>query len=124
MKPKAGLERRRKDAARRAGARSVCAAHTLRRRWVFVAAVLAVLAVCWLGRPWWGFVILALADAFYGWLIQTGSYDYETLTGDLLRLTSDIIYMLAYLVIAFSFLRQYVLLKIGPREASPTMPRR
>lgn len=77
-----------------------------------------------LGRPWLGFIILALADIFYGFLTQTGSYDYATLTGDLLRLTSDIIYMLAYLVIAYSFLRQFVLLKFGPVETSPTVPRR
>lgn len=77
-----------------------------------------------LGRPWWGFIILALADIFYGWLTQTGSYGFQTLTGDLLRLTSDLIYMLSYLVIAYSFLRQLILLKFGPREASPSVPRR
>lgn len=77
-----------------------------------------------LGRPWWGFIILAVADIFYGFLIQTGSYDNQTLTGDLLRLASDLIYMLSYLVIAYSFLRQLVLLKFGPVETSPTVPRR
>ena len=77
-----------------------------------------------LGRPWWGFIILALADIFYGWLAQTGAYDYQTLTGNLLRLSSDLIYMLSFLVIAYSFLRQYVLLKFGPVESSPTVPRR
>ena len=69
-----------------------------------------------LGRPWWGFVILALADVFYGLLIQSGVYDFQTLSGDLLRLASDLIYMLSYLVIAYSFLRQYVLLHFGPSE--------
>ena len=77
-----------------------------------------------LGRPWWGFVILALADVFYGLLIQSGSYGNHTLIGDLLRLVSTLIYMLSYLVIAYSFLRQYVLLKFGPTETSPTVPRR
>ena len=71
-----------------------------------------------LGRPWWGFIILALADAFYGWLTQTGAYNYQVLSGDFLRLTSDLIYMLAYLVIAYSFLRQYVLLRFGPSVTS------
>ena len=69
-----------------------------------------------LGRPWWGFITLAVADAFYGWLIQTGAHAYETLGGNLLRLTSDLIYMCSYLMIAYSFLRQYVLLRFGPSE--------
>ena len=77
-----------------------------------------------LGRPWWGFIILAVADVFYGWLAQAGAYDYQTISGDLLRLASDLIYMLAYLVISHSFLRQLILLRFGPSETSPTIPRR
>lgn len=77
-----------------------------------------------LGRPWWGFVILAAADVFYGWLNQTGAYAYETLSGDQLTLLSDLIYMLAYLVIADSFLRQFILLHVGPSDTAPTRPRR
>jgi hypothetical protein len=68
-----------------------------------------------LARPWRGFIVLALANVFYAWLSQTGAYQVDTVSGDVLRLISDLVYMLSYLVLASGFLYQYLLLRFGPR---------
>ncbi len=82
------------------------------------AAALAMLAAFRggaLARPWGGFIVLALANIFYAWLSQTGAYQVDTVSGDVLRLISDLVYMLSYLVLASGFLYQYFLLRFGPR---------
>ncbi len=68
-----------------------------------------------LARPWVGFIVLALANVFYAWLSQTGTYQVDTVSGDVFRLISDLVYMLSYLVLAYGFLYQYLLLRFGPR---------
>lgn len=77
-----------------------------------------------LARPWGGFIVLALANVFYAWLSQTGTYRVDTVSGDVLRLISDLVYMLSYLVLASGFLYQYLLLRFGPRISGEEIHRK
>lgn len=77
-----------------------------------------------LARPWGGFIVLALANVFYAWLSQTGTYQVDTVSGDVLRLISDLVYMLSYLVLAAGFLYQYLLLRFGPRISGEEIRRK
>jgi len=73
-----------------------------------------------LARPWFGLAIFALADAFYAWLIESGSYAYSLADGNLPSLIADASYTAAYLVLTLGLIMHLLLVKYGlkPLKAS------
>lgn len=68
-----------------------------------------------LARPWFGLAIFALADAFYAWLIESGSYAFSVAAGNLPSLIADASYVAAYLVLTLGLIMHLLLVKYGPR---------
>jgi hypothetical protein len=66
-----------------------------------------------IARPWWGFLGFAVADVLYFFVEQAGSIGGQPIFSDLMGLLTRLIYLLAYLILAFGFYAQYLLLKFG-----------
>ena len=64
--------------------------------------------------PWLTLLVFSLADGFYAWLEQTGTYAWSVDNGNILSLIADTIYTAAYLILAVGFLYQFFLLRYGP----------
>jgi hypothetical protein len=68
-----------------------------------------------LGRPWLGLLVFAFSDLMYSLLEASGLYAWSVVGGNLLTTITDVIYMAAYIAIAFGCYLQYLLLSYGPR---------
>ena len=62
-----------------------------------------------LSRPWIGLFVMGVADAIWAWQAAGGGDQ-----ADIVSLVSDTTYVLSYLILAIGFLRQYLLLRLGP----------
>lgn len=71
----------------------------------------------WLSRPFWGFIALFLADVIYAASLQSGQYAFSVSQDNLIRLLSDTVYNIAYIVFALGFWWQYMVLKLDAESA-------
>jgi hypothetical protein len=69
-----------------------------------------------LSRPWIGLFVMGISDAIWAWLDATGQYQASSDAGAWLSVFADTTYVAAYLILAFGFLMQYLLLRLGPEE--------
>jgi hypothetical protein len=69
-----------------------------------------------LSRPWIGLFVMGISDAIWAWLDATGQYQASSDAGAWLSVFADTTYVAAYLILAFGFLMQYLLLRFGPDE--------
>jgi hypothetical protein len=67
-------------------------------------------------RPWIGMLVFSISDLMYAWAVQTGIYDWSSETGNSLTLIVDTTYLAAYLILAFGFLGQWLLIRYGPNK--------
>lgn len=67
-----------------------------------------------LARPWFGLFGFVVADSLYLWATLSGSFDFVSRTG-LITLLSELIYVVAYLFLAWGVLSQYLALRFGPQ---------
>jgi hypothetical protein len=67
-----------------------------------------------LSRPWLSLFIFVVADSLYIWATSTGIYDWDGSGSSLLSMSIDLVYVLAYLAMAWGALEQYLALKFGP----------
>jgi hypothetical protein len=61
-----------------------------------------------------------VSDTLYTWAIATGGYDWNA-GGGILTLLIDLVYVVAYLCMAWGVLSQYLVLRLGaavPEEVS------
>jgi hypothetical protein len=73
-------------------------------------------ALAW---PWWGFLGLAVSNIVYEALDASMMAAASPITGFILEMFSELIYLGAYLVLAFGFYRYYLLLRYGPALDEP-----
>jgi hypothetical protein len=71
-----------------------------------------------LARPWIGLFVLGISDAVWAWMNASGQYQVSADAGTWLSTFTDTTYVAAYLILAFGFLMQYLLLRYGPDGAS------
>ncbi|MBM3152232.1 MAG: hypothetical protein FJZ96_08560 [Chloroflexi bacterium] len=64
-------------------------------------------------RPWLGLFLFALADGLYAWLYESGLYAFSAGADNLPSLVADTAYVAAYLILAFTLLVHYRLLRGG-----------
>lgn len=69
-------------------------------------------------RPWIGLLVFTVADFMYAWLETSGMYAWSTAQGNLLTTIADVLYLVAYLVLALGLLYQWLFLKYGLRQRS------
>jgi hypothetical protein len=76
-----------------------------------------------LARPWLSLFGFVVSDSLYIWATTTGVYDWVTRNGPISFLV-DIIYLLAYLFLAWGVFNQYITLQFGApaTEVRPTVP--
>jgi hypothetical protein len=67
------------------------------------------------GQVWWGLIVFAFSDALYSWLDFSGIYANSVEAGNPLSLTTDLVYISAYLIVALACLSQVLLMQHGPR---------
>jgi hypothetical protein len=70
-----------------------------------------------LSRPWIGLLVMGISDAVFAWVQANGQYQVWSNAGMWLSTFMDTSYVAAYLILAFGFLLQYLLLRYGPEEA-------
>jgi hypothetical protein len=87
---------------------------------VAVAALILVRAFGWgvWGRPWIALLVFTFADTLYAWLEVTGLYSYLSEQGNPLSMAADVVYFVAYLVMALGCYSTLLLLRHGPRLRS------
>jgi hypothetical protein len=73
-----------------------------------------------LAQAWWGFVALAVSDILFELLDASMMASVSMSTRFVLELFSELIYLGAYLVLAFGFYNHYLLLRYGPRIDNPS----
>jgi len=66
-----------------------------------------------LALPWLTFLGYVFTDGFYVWATTTGFYDWQ-LRGFSISLLMDASYLVAYLIMGWGAMQQYLLLKYGP----------
>jgi len=67
-------------------------------------------------RPWIGLMVFGASDLLYAWAEKTQIYAWSVENGNLLSLTIDLSYLIAYLILAVGFLGQLKLLHHGLRQ--------
>ncbi len=65
----------------------------------------------WLARPWLSLFAFVVADALYLWATSSGIYDFG-MNQDTISLIVDTAYLLAYIILGWGVLNQYLLLRI------------
>ncbi len=66
------------------------------------------------GRAWIGMVVITLSDAFYTGLTYTGQYQSSLESGNFLSMAADVLYLVAYLLLALACFSQWLLIHHGP----------
>lgn len=68
-----------------------------------------------LGRPWIGLLVFSFSDWINAWLQLSGVYAWSLEMGNPLSALSDILYVAAYLVLAYGAFSKWLFLKYGLR---------
>ena len=71
-----------------------------------------------LGHPWIGLLVFAFSDWINGWLQLSGVYAWSLEMGNPLSALSDLLYVAAYLVLAYGALSKWLFLKYGFRSST------
>ena len=71
------------------------------------------------GQAWLGLLAFVISDTLYSWSVFSGAYAYSVSSGNLLTLVVDVLYLLAYLLIALACHMQYLLVRFGPTLRPP-----
>jgi len=66
------------------------------------------------GRAWIALLVMTLSDALYSFVDLSGLYALSAESGNLLSLTTDTLYALAYFILALACYGQYLLVQHGP----------
>ena len=66
------------------------------------------------GRTWIALLVMTLSDALYSFLVLSGIYAFSVESGNPLSLLTDLLYALAYLIMAIVCYAQYLLVRHGP----------
>jgi preprotein translocase subunit SecF len=66
------------------------------------------------GRVWLGLLAFVISDALYSYVSFTGMYALSVESGNILSLVVDVIYALAYMLVALAAFNQYLLVRYGP----------
>jgi len=66
------------------------------------------------GRAWWGLLAFVLSDALYSYIQVTGLYAQSAESSNLLSLTADCVYAVAYMLMALACWSQLLLVRYGP----------
>jgi len=73
-----------------------------------------------LGHPWIGLLVFTFSDWMNAWLQLSGIYAWSLEQGNLLSTFSDILYIVAYLVLAYGAFSKWLFLKYGLRPSTET----
>ena len=71
-----------------------------------------------LGRPWIGLLVFTFSDWMNAWLQLSGAYAWSLEQGNLLSTFSDILYVVAYLALAYGAFSKWLFLKYGLRPST------
>ncbi|MCI0552537.1 MAG: hypothetical protein L0287_16425 [Anaerolineae bacterium] len=71
-----------------------------------------------LGRPWIGLLVFTFSDWINAWLQLSGVYAWSLEQGNLLSALSDILYVAAYLALAYGAFSKWLFLKYGLRPTT------
>ncbi len=66
------------------------------------------------GRAWWGLLAFVLSDGLYSYIQIIGLYAQSAENGNLVSLTADCIYAVAYMLMALACWSQLLLVRYGP----------
>jgi len=62
--------------------------------------------------PWLSLLVFMISDSLYAWAVTTGIYEWTT-GGGILTLLIDLIYLLAYLLLAWGVFNQYLAIRFA-----------
>jgi hypothetical protein len=94
----------------------------------FAVAVSALIIVMYFkqgtfARPWLALFIFVISDLLYIWATSSGNYEWVERSG-LITLVVELVYIVAYLFVAWGAFNQYLNLKYGATFSDKTIPRR